>query len=1193
MSDGAQVGKAFIELIPELNQSAAKRAEQQIKQHLQGMAKAADKSLKQSQKDLLGGFTEQMKTFQEGKTKAVFEQHRAEMQSFQRLQKQREQAIAAEQKDQQRRLNELSSWYKKKQSIEKADAADSLKAAKQAQEDMDKVFKYRTMRSLGASPERAAEVATGKTVRPGEIQSQFNNLGKAAKRSSMEMSKAFDLTSHTLSQLSTRIGLASFQMQLLGGFATTFLTGPVLLGLGKLSQWGYQFAVATDQATASLKALLPPGYNVEGLVQRLQKLAIKSPAFNADDVITYTSKLVGAGMEIGKTEKLMGALSNIFATFGVTSDGARLALMGIAQVQQKGRAYSEELSQQIGEQIPIWKLLSDAMGVSQAELREMVKAGKLSADEFATALIKIGNSSKYIEGASNSVETLGGVWQQFKEEVRTSLGNAFLANKTAIIAAIEGIKPVVMELVGMFVKALPTLIDWLGRLVVKFQQLKDWYDKLTPTARENVNQLVLFGLAVGPATIALGIFGTAISGVLNGLSLATKLIPFLTALLGPLGIWVGASSIAFSALATVLSVLYLKSAGVRKAMLQAFNFIKDVIKDALLPTIDNLIGSVQSLEKTFGFLGFKSKDLAQILRLLAAPIYIISIALNALIVIIKAVQLAMLILASIAYAVLATISTLLWPIQQIFQIASHIGGEEGKRYGDMAEGIENARKKMEGLVDVSGQWKGLTEMNSHATEGFQDKLNNLDFTTTGLSGAFGQWNGIVDQSIQKQLTLEDAINNARNAMLSQASTAKTLTDASDSYNQSLLALKQSIKSNKQTLNEHSQAGQANRTALKAAAQASYELMLQDIRSGVPMTEAIRRHKERTEALKKEFGKSKETQTAAQKLIDTYGKVPKDVKTLLKLMGYTDVAAKMQEILAAQKVAANPGMKYSTALANERKQWQMERKNGLQGDGFATGGQIRGPGGPTGDKIPIWASDLEYMIKSSSAQKLGKPVLDYINRTGELPTQQFSRGGQITWPMNVDVSKTKFPELLGGAPGSGGMGWIKMMEILHQAFPGLQMLSGYRPGAMTSTGNRSYHALGRAVDLPPRWDVFNWISKNYGRGTKELIYTPAGGRQIKNGMPHTFTGGTIQRDHNDHVHWAYDNGGMVPPDAPFINKTRASELMLNSAQGAALEQKISNSDRPVNVTVYVDGVRRDAEIVFDEKTDELIRALGGA
>ena len=38
-----------------------------------------------------------------------------------------------------------------------------------------------------------------------------------------------------------------------------------------------------------------------------------------------------------------------------------------------------------------------------------------------------------------------------------------------------------------------------------------------------------------------------------------------------------------------------------------------------------------------------------------------------------------------------------------------------------------------------------------------------------------------------------------------------------------------------------------------------------------------------------------------------------------------------------------------------------------------------------DNIPAWLTEGEYVIKRKSAKKLGKKVLDYINKYGKLPT----------------------------------------------------------------------------------------------------------------------------------------------------------------------------------------------------------------
>lgn len=71
-------------------------------------------------------------------------------------------------------------------------------------------------------------------------------------------------------------------------------------------------------------------------------------------------------------------------------------------------------------------------------------------------------------------------------------------------------------------------------------------------------------------------------------------------------------------------------------------------------------------------------------------------------------------------------------------------------------------------------------------------------------------------------------------------------------------------------------------------------------------------------------------------------------------------------------------------------------------GFATGGQIRGLGNGLSDSIPIWASNEEFMIKQSSAKKIGLDNLNYMNQTGELP-QTESR--QIIVPQLAELPPT--------------------------------------------------------------------------------------------------------------------------------------------------------------------------------------------
>ena len=147
---------------------------------------------------------------------------------------------------------------------------------------------------------------------------------------------------------------------------------------------------------------------------------------------------------------------------------------------------------------------------------------------------------------------------------------------------------------------------------------------------------------------------------------------------------------------------------------------------------------------------------------------------------------------------------------------------------------------------------------------------------------------------------------------------------------------------------------------------------------------------------------------------------------------------------------------------------------------------------------------------------------------------------------------KLGGILGGS-GLGGSGWKKQWAVVHAHFPNAQLTSSYRPGAVTVSGNQSYHARGRAIDVSPSMAIFNWIRSTYGAKSAELIFSPAGSRQIKNGRNHYYTG-AVRAMHFNHVHWAYDQGGILAPGNSMVrNGTGRPERVLSAVQTTAFDR----------------------------------------
>ena len=144
---------------------------------------------------------------------------------------------------------------------------------------------------------------------------------------------------------------------------------------------------------------------------------------------------------------------------------------------------------------------------------------------------------------------------------------------------------------------------------------------------------------------------------------------------------------------------------------------------------------------------------------------------------------------------------------------------------------------------------------------------------------------------------------------------------------------------------------------------------------------------------------------------------------------------------------------------------------------------------------------------------------------------------------------------GGSVGAGGLrsGILGVLGALRGTFGNVPIISGLRPGATTLSGNQSYHALGRAVDIAPVRAWAQFLNANFGGQLRELI-TPWNELNIHNGSPHRYTGAVWNQHNfaggNAHIHAAMDDGGrrFLRPGLNVIpNGTGANEPIYGPAE----------------------------------------------
>ena len=354
------------------------------------------------------------------------------------------------------------------------------------------------------------------------------NLGSSIVSGLSKLPGAMSKASQSIGAFSQKVGLSSYLVGNLGTQLTYLATVPVVGVATAMSIFGIKAGIALENATVGLAPFVGGMKNAQKEVEILSKIAAESPAFNTGDVISYARKLQAAHLPQQKTIDLMKALSNVFTTLGVTQEGASNSLLAITQVMQKGKVSSEELTRQLGQQIPAWDLLSEATGKTVKQLQDEAASGKFTSDDFVNALIKIGNSKKFLDGAATGALTLQSRFENLKENIQ---------NKLAVVFT-KVLFPVLEDLIGKYGPSLKKFIDQNGeafatklgngikKAVDVIKSLVDAYRSLTPAQQDFVKKFLTILVAAGPVVLIL-------SKVVGGLA---ALGSTLSILLSPLGL---------------------------------------------------------------------------------------------------------------------------------------------------------------------------------------------------------------------------------------------------------------------------------------------------------------------------------------------------------------------------------------------------------------------------------------------------------------------------------------------------------------------------------------------------------------------------------------------------------------------------------------------------------------------------------
>lgn len=250
--------------------------------------------------------------------------------------------------------------------------------------------------------------------------------------------------------------------------------------------------------------------------------------------------------------------------------------------------------------------------------------------------------------------------------------------------------------------------------------------------------------------------------------------------------------------------------------------------------------------------------------------------------------------------------------------------------------------------------------------------------------------------------------------------------------------------------------------------------------------------------------------------------------------------------------------------------------------FETGGVM--PGYTPGRDVHEFYSPTAGNLYLSGGEAIMRPEWTRAmgGEAGVKAQNDAARQGRLDDLLHMQTGGEAFASggVYGPVPGVNAFAdagvWRGLWGIIKSKFPSATLNSAYRGGATTVSGNKSYHSRGMAVDLGgPMRQIFDFLYNNY-RNSSEIIYSPAGGRQIKNGQPYTYSG-AVRKIHWNHVHWANRSvpggagsdmtpgaftGGddFMPPSHPFLDRAGVSA-------GSNLEKSYQQAAQKLTAQIY--------------------------
>lgn len=191
-------------------------------------------------------------------------------------------------------------------------------------------------------------------------------------------------------------------------------TGLLAVGglTGGMIALGIKSNASLESSKASWETLLGSQEKAKTMLDDITKFAATTP-FSKMGVDAMAKQLQNAGYSGEDLFKQLTKFGDMGGAFGVQEDSLKEMVRQYSQVQMAQVAYTEDLNILQDRGIPIYKALSETMGVSVADVKKMASEGKITAEVYNAAVDSIANTTK--GSMEKQSATFNGMWSTIKD----------------------------------------------------------------------------------------------------------------------------------------------------------------------------------------------------------------------------------------------------------------------------------------------------------------------------------------------------------------------------------------------------------------------------------------------------------------------------------------------------------------------------------------------------------------------------------------------------------------------------------------------------------------------------------------------------------------------------------------------------------------------------------------------------------